>query len=155
MKRNLRLVAVAWAIAALAVTGLGATSALAAGGGNAILTDCQVNGKLTHSYTLKELRHALAIMPASIKQYTNCSDVIFQGIAAVSHGKTTGPTGGGGSFLPTPVIIILVVLILVGVTFGAFAIRQRRAAPAGDGPPGSGGAPSAGASPPGDEPPDS
>jgi hypothetical protein len=154
MKPNLRLAAVACVTAVLAAASLGAGSAMAAGGGNAVLTDCQANGRLTHSYTLKELRHALAIMPASIKQYTNCSDVIFQGIASVTRGKPTGSQGGGGSFLPTPVIIILVVLILVGVTFGALAIRRRRAGPAGDGPPG-GAAPSASASPPGGAPPES
>jgi hypothetical protein len=138
MTRNRRRVAIACATVLLAVTTLSAGSALAAGG-NAILTDCQANGQLTHSYTLKELRHALAIMPASVKQYTSCYDVIFQGIATVQHGKTTGPTGGGGSFLPTPVIIVLVVLILAGVTFGALAVRQRRAGGPPDGdavPPG-------------------
>jgi hypothetical protein len=134
MKRNLRPVAVACAVAALALTSLGAGSALAAGG-NAILTDCQAHGQLTQSYTLTELRHALAIMPASVKQYSNCYDVIFQGIATVRGGKATGTKGGGGSFLPTPVIIVLVVLILAGVTFGALAVRQRRAGPSsGDTP---------------------
>ena len=137
MTRNRRRVALACATAVLAVTSLSAASALAAGG-NAVLTDCQANGRLTHSYTLTELRHALAIMPASLKQYTSCYDVIFQGIATVRGGKTTGSAKGGGSFLPTPVIIVLVVLILAGVTFGALAIRQRRARPPGGAPPGDG-----------------
>ena len=58
-------------------------------------------------------------MPASVKQYTSCYDVITQGILTVQSGKKTGPTGGsGGSFLPTPVIIVLVILILAAVYAG-------------------------------------
>ena len=145
MTRNRRLVAAAWVTALLAVTGLGAGPALAAGtaGANAVLTDCQANGRLTHSYTLKELRHAMAIMPASLKQYTSCVDVITQGIFNVRHGHVTGSSKGGGSFLPTPVIIVLVVLILAGVTFGALAIRQRRGGPPGGASPPDGAPPEA------------
>jgi hypothetical protein len=56
------------------------------------------------------------------------------------------------------VIIILVVLILVGVTFGAIAIRQRRAGPGGPGGPGvsdsaDGTDPPDGGEPPGEPPP--
>jgi hypothetical protein len=100
-----------------------------------VINDCQSNGRLTHSYTLGQLKHALAIMPASVKQYTDCFDVIQNGVVAA---KGTGRSGGappgkssGGSFLPTPVIVILVLLVLVAVTFGALAVRRRRA---GDGP---------------------
>jgi hypothetical protein len=151
MRRKLRLVAVACAVAALAAVSV-STGPAAAATGNAIINDCQSHGRLTHSYSLQELRHALAVMPASVKQYTSCADVINQGILTVRAGKTTGPKGGGGSFLPTPVIVILVLLVLVGVTFGALAIRQRRAGPPSDGPPGGGAEPSAGTPPPGDEP---
>jgi hypothetical protein len=146
-------------VAALAAASVSAGPAVAASG-NSVINDCQSHGRLTHSYTLTELRHALAIMPASVKQYTSCYDVIFQGVLTVRGGKTTGPKGGGGSFLPTPVIIILVVLILAGVTFGAIAIRQRRAGSGGDGPrragPGGAGPPESGTGPPesGTGPPD-
>ena len=154
MSGKLRLLAVACTVAALAAVSVTTGPAVAATG-NPVINDCQTHGRLTQSYSLTELRHALAVMPASVKQYTSCADVINQGILAVSHGKTTGPKGGGGSFLPTPVIIILVVLILVGVTFGAMAIRQRRAGPPSGGPPGGGAEPPAGTPPPGDEPSDS
>src|SRR5205807_7686811 len=130
MRGRLNPVAVACAVTLALVAG-GAPIAVAAGG-NTIINDCQANGRLTHNYTLPELRHALAIMPASVKQYTNCYDVIFQGIATAKSGKTTGGGGGGGSFLPTPVIIILVLLILAAVTFGAIAIRQRRSGAGGN-----------------------
>ncbi|MGH2896366.1 MAG: hypothetical protein ACRDPM_24290 [Solirubrobacteraceae bacterium] len=147
MRGTLRPLAIAGAVIALALTSVSAGPAVAASG-NAVINDCQSFGKLTHNYTLQELRHALAVMPASVKQYTSCYDVITQGILTVKAGKTTGPKGGGGSFLPTPVIIILVVLILAGVTFGAIAIRQRRASPGDGDPPDSGTGPSEGGSPP-------
>lgn len=144
MKRALNLRAVACVAIALALAGAGASVVQAAGGGNPILNECQ-SGRLTHNYTLSQLRHALAIMPASVKQYSSCVDVINQAILTVSGGGHTGTGGGGGSFLPTPVIVILVLLILIAVTFGALAIRRRRGGarggpgdgdpPAGTGPP--------------------
>jgi hypothetical protein len=151
------------AVTVLALAGLCAPAALAAGG-NAIINDCQSTGRLTHNYTLKELQHALAVMPASVKQYTSCYDVITQGILTVKAGHETGPKGGGGgSFLPTWVIVILVVLVLAAVTFGAMAIRQRRSGPgdgappapppaggSDDGTPTDAGGPEAGDGPPGD-----
>jgi hypothetical protein len=130
-KLNLRALACAAATLALAAA---ASPALGASTSKAIINDCQSNGKLTHSYTLSELQNALSTMPAYVKQYSNCYDVITQGILTVKHNKPTGPSGGGGSFLPTPVIVVLVVLILAGVTFGAIAIRQRRAGPGAAGP---------------------
>jgi hypothetical protein len=121
-------------LAVLVTSAVTAGPALAAG--NAIIKDCQSHGQLTKTYALPQLRHALAVLPASVKQYTNCSDVIQQAILAArrGHGGTGSGTGSGSSssFLPTPVIIILVVLILAAVTFGALAIRRRRAAQAPD-----------------------
>jgi hypothetical protein len=126
MKERTNLAAAVCAVLTLALAGTLAPVALGAGG-NPVINDCQSTGRLSHSYTLQELRHALAVMPASVKQYTSCYDVISQGVLTVQSGKKTGPTGGsGGSFLPTPVIIILVILILAAVTFGALAIRRRR-----------------------------
>jgi hypothetical protein len=131
MRRQTKLVALVCAALALAIAGAGLPTALAAGG-NPIINDCQSTGKLSHSYTLPQLRHALAIMPASVKQYTSCFDVIQNGIVTAKRtGRAGGPPPGqssGGSFLPTPVIVILVVLILIAVTFGALAVRRRRGA---------------------------
>lgn len=143
MRGRLNLVAAVCAVAVLALAGGGVPVAQGASGGNAILNECQT-GRLTHSYTLKQLRHALAIMPASIKQYSSCVDVINQGILTVKAGKQTGTGGGGGSFLPTPVIIVLVLLILAAVTFGAIAVRRRRDGGGG----GDSGDPPGGAGPP-------
>jgi hypothetical protein len=132
--------------AVLALAMVGSAPVALGAAGNAIINDCQSTGRLSHSYTLPQLRHALAVMPASVKQYTSCYDVISQGILTVQSGKKTGPTGGsGGSFLPTPVIIILVILVLAAVTFGALAIRRRRAgAVPGDAAPEGGPGPPAG-----------
>jgi hypothetical protein len=148
MRGRTNLAGAACAVLCLALVGAWAPVALGAGG-NAIINDCQSTGRLSHSYTLQELRHALAVMPASVKQYTSCYDVISQGVLTVQSGKKTGPSGGsGGSFLPTPVIIILVILILAAVTFGALAIRRRRAGAApGDPPPAGGPDPPASAGP--------
>jgi hypothetical protein len=148
MRGRTNLAGAACAALCLALVGAWAPVALGAGG-NAIINDCQSTGRLSHSYTLQELRHALAVMPASVKQYTSCYDVISQGVLTVQSGKKTGPSGGsGGSFLPTPVIIILVILILAAVTFGALAIRRRRAGAApGDPPPAGGPDPPASAGP--------
>ncbi|MGH2869391.1 MAG: hypothetical protein ACRDNK_17740 [Solirubrobacteraceae bacterium] len=115
---------------AVFVTGvLCAGPALASDASNPVIKDCLTHrAGLAGQYTVAQLNHALQIMSAEHKEYTNCPDVINRALlAAVGHGgKSGGGGGGGGSFLPTPVIIILVVLVLAGVTFGAVAVRRRR-----------------------------
>jgi hypothetical protein len=152
MGRPIRLIAPLCAAATLTLVlaCAGVPAALAAGG-DAVINDCESNGQLTHHYTVSQLRQALAVMPATVKQYTNCYDVINQALLKNGQlgGGSGGNGGGGGSFLPTPVIVILVVLILAGVTFGAMAIRRRRGGVdpgPGDDPPGAGG-PAAGGAP--------
>ena len=124
-----RLLALICATAAIGAVALPAPPAPAAG--NAVINDCQANGQLTHPYTVGQLRHALSVMPASVKQYTSCFDVVQNALVSARKHNGTAPAsgsskGGGSSFLPTPVIIILVVLILAALTFGALAIRRRR-----------------------------
>lgn len=129
-----RLLALVCALAALAIPAAVATPALAAG--NKIINDCQTNGQLTHPYTVKQLRHALAVMPATVKQYTSCSDVIQSAlVSARKHGGTLPKNGtsSGSSFLPTWLIIVIVVVVLAAVTFGALAIRRRRGGGGGGG----------------------
>ncbi len=129
-----RLIALA---CALCVASGGAFAAPALGAGNPIFSECP-SGTLSHAYTVTQLRHALAVMPATVKQYTSCFDVVQQALlAARKHGGLSPGsaakknTSSSSSFLPTPVIIILVVLILAAVTFGALAIRRRGSDPAG------------------------
>ncbi len=107
---------------AIASSGSGALAAQA----GAILKDCQANGQLTHTYTKAALDEALRVMSPTVRQYSNCYDVI-QGALSGAAGHIGGGGGGsGGSFLPTPVIVILVLLVLGGVTFGALAVRRRQ-----------------------------
>ena len=129
MRRWLCVTALAGAIMMLGTAGWAGSIALAAKPvGNPVLADCNANGVITHNFTLAQLRHALAIMPASDKQYGDCPDAIQAAIIKVKANKPiVSDSGSGGSFLPTPVIIILVVLILAGVTFGALAVRRRNA----------------------------
>jgi hypothetical protein len=136
MTRSRRLLALIFTAAALGATAFATPPALAAG--NAIINDCQSNGQLTHPYTVSQLRHALSVMPASVKQYTSCFDVVQNALVSARKNHGTTPVSnskGSSSFLPTPVIIILVVLILGALTFGALAIRRRRAGTEGDGGP--------------------
>jgi hypothetical protein len=136
MRRWTTAIAVLCTAAGLAAS-LWAPTSLAAVG-NPIINDCQANGQLTQSYTLKQLRHALAVMPASIKQYTDCYDVIQRALIQARKTGTAGPApsagGSGGSFLPTPVIIILAVLIVAALGFAGMAVARRRRPP-GSGPP--------------------
>jgi hypothetical protein len=53
---------------------LPATPALASGAD--VIRDCNDHGHLTKTYSQKEYRQALAQMPADIRQYTDCEDII-------------------------------------------------------------------------------
>ena len=99
----------------------------AAAGLSRPVADCDAHARLTHKYSVAQLRSALATMPADVKEYTNCGDVIQQALLAELgslHGRG-GPGQGGGSFLPTPLIVVLGLLVVGGVAFAAFATRRR------------------------------
>ncbi len=98
-----------------------------AAGLSPVVADCNTNLRLTHHYSVAQLRSALASMPADVREYTNCGDVIQRRLLAQlgalrGHG---GSAGGGGSFLPTPVILVLALLVAGGVGFAAYAYRRR------------------------------
>ncbi len=116
---------------ALAACLASAPSALAASGSSAVIADCNAHGKLTRTYTVKALRTALQTMPADVKEYTNCSDVIQQALLAQLSGSKGGGSGGagssGGSSVPTWLIVVLVLLALSALTLGAVAVRRRGA----------------------------
>jgi hypothetical protein len=98
----------------------------AAAGLTPAVADCNQHANLTHAYTAAQLTRALATMPADIREYTDCYDVIQRALlAALPRHGGGGSGGGGGSFLPTPVLIILVLLGLSGVSFGVIAVRRR------------------------------
>ncbi len=107
----------------------------AAAGVSAAVQDCDAHAQLTRHYTVAELRSALASMPVDVKEYTNCADVIQRALLAeISVDQGNGGSGqGGGSFLPTWLIVVLALLVVGGVGFGVYAWRQR-----GSGPPATG-----------------
>ena len=70
-------------------------------------------------------------MPADVREYTDCYDVIEKQLFAQLGTSSSTGTGGsgsssGGSVLPTWLIVVIVVLALAALTFGALAIRRRR-----------------------------
>jgi hypothetical protein len=110
----------------VAVAGPLSGSASAAGLAPAV-ADCNAHASLTHHYTVQQLEQALATMPADIKEYSACYNIIDHQLL-VQLGKvhgSGGSGGGGGSFLPTWLIVVLVVLLVGGAAFGAMALRRR------------------------------
>jgi hypothetical protein len=119
------------AATALAVGFGGVTHAIAAA--PTPIAECNASGALTHHYSAAVLQHALATMPADIKEYTDCYDVIQRALLAQVSGRHAGGSnrdsgGSGGTFLPTPVIVVIVVLAVAAASFGFLALRRRGAA---------------------------
>jgi hypothetical protein len=102
-------------------------AASAAAGLSPPVADCNTHAALTRQYTVAQLRNALATMPADIKEYTNCPDVIQRALLAQLGGVHGGGGSGqgGGSFLPTPLIVVLVLLIVGGAGFAVYAYRRK------------------------------
>jgi hypothetical protein len=126
-----------------------AVAAAQSGGGTGAqaITDCNDNGTLTGHYSADALRNALANMPADVREYTDCYDVIEKQLFAQLGTSSSTGTGGsssssGGSVLPTWLIVVIVVLALAALTFGALAIRRRRLETTEDAGPPDAGAPS-------------
>src|SRR5947209_4504941 len=80
--------------------------------------DCQAHVKLTKHYTVQQLQTALATMPADIKEYTPCPDIINHQLLVALGKLPPGSGGGGGSFLPVWLIVLLALLVLGGAGFG-------------------------------------
>jgi hypothetical protein len=120
------------------------------------ITDCNDHGTLTGHYSADVLRNALATMPADVREYTDCYDVIEKQLFAELGTSSSSGTGGsgsssGGSVLPTWLVIVIVVLALAALTFGALAIRRRQLeAKGGPGSPDGGGPDAPGQSGPSD-----
>jgi hypothetical protein len=92
-----------------------------------IIQDCP-SGKLSRDYSLHDLQAALRSLTTATTEYTACVDVLNRAITAKIASQTAAPAtaGSGGSFLPTPVLVVLVVLVLAAAGFGVQAIRRRR-----------------------------
>src|SRR5947209_4760352 len=93
---------IALAVLALALTWAGSLGAVSAQALEPAWADCNANARLTHHYTPSQLQSALVSMPADVREYTNCNDVLQQALRAELSGAG-GSGGSGGSFLPTPV----------------------------------------------------
>lgn len=104
-----------------------AAAPAAAAGLSPPVADCYAHGQLTRSYSVMQLQKALATMPVDIAEYTNCHDAIQRALLA-KLGKLRGSdaAGGGGSFLPAPLLVVLGLLVLGGAGFGLVAVRNRR-----------------------------
>jgi len=97
-----------------------------------VIADCNAHGKLTQTYSAGELRTALSTMPADVKEYTDCYDVVQQALVSQlsgAKGTQAGGSGGGGSSVPTWLIVVLVLLGLSAATLAAVAVRRRGAQP--------------------------
>jgi hypothetical protein len=114
-------------LASIATVLISASPAVA-GIGAPVIADCQAHLKLTHHYSIAQLKNAAATLPADTSEYTNCQQVIESALTDPGGpGANNGASGGsGGSFLPTPVLVVLVLLVLAAATFGAISVRRRR-----------------------------
>jgi hypothetical protein len=157
MRRLVTSLVVACALSAAAPVVAAAQSG--GGTGAQAITDCNDHGTLTGHYSSDALRNALANMPADVREYTDCYDVIEKQLFAQLGTSSTGGTGtssssSGGSVLPTWLIIVIVVLALAALTFGALAIRRRRLETTDATDESGSGPPIGGPDAPGQEPPD-
>lgn len=129
--RRLRFTSIVVIAAALLAVGAGAALAEAPA-----TADCKAHGKLTQQYTVAELKDALATMPQTDIEYTNCYQVIQDQLnhqLGGTHVSGSGTQSSSGSFLSAPVLIVLIVIVLAG---GGFALAARkRGAGGGDGGP--------------------
>lgn len=90
----LRRLSTAAAVIALCLL-LPVTPALASGAD--VIVDCNDNGHLTKAYSQKEYRSALAQMPADIRQYTDCENIIRRAQLG-QPGSTGGDANSGNPF---------------------------------------------------------
>jgi hypothetical protein len=81
------------ALAAVAVLAASAPNAVAANYHDAI-RDCNDDGVLQGRYTARTLRQARNHLPASLREYSDCADVLAKAIAAASRPGSGGTAGG-------------------------------------------------------------
>jgi hypothetical protein len=114
----------------LTVVAMALSAGAAVAGQSPAVADCNAHDQLTRHYTAAQLRTALSTMNADVKEYTDCYDVIerqlLNQLAAVHRGGPSSSAGGGGSFLPTPLIVVLGVLLLAAAGLAISAVRGRR-----------------------------
>ena len=72
--------------------------AMASAGSDAIIGEC-ANERLSRTYSQQDYRKALADLPADLREYTACYDVILAAERAAARGATdtSGASGAGGT----------------------------------------------------------
>jgi hypothetical protein len=88
MKHIRQLTLVIVALAALAMPTLAHASA------DQVIKDCNDDGALSKKYSKQDLKKALDTLPADVKDYSDCKDVISAALGAA--GKKSSEGGGGG-----------------------------------------------------------
>lgn len=100
MVRARRAAALACALAALGACWV-TTGVAQADEGAAVIHDCLNNGKITKHWSQKALAEALAEIPASVSEYSDCPVLIHQAQIAEAEAplahKSHGGSGGGPS----------------------------------------------------------
>jgi hypothetical protein len=87
------LMATAAVLAVLAAT----AQVASAGDYHAAIRDCNDDGVLQGHYSLHTLRQARAHLPASLREYSDCADVLARAIAAAGRPGSGGSAGGGSA----------------------------------------------------------
>jgi hypothetical protein len=64
------------AVAAVVTSCMALQAGTALASGQDVIIDCNDHGRLTKDYTQDEYRNALANLPADVKQYTDCENII-------------------------------------------------------------------------------
>jgi hypothetical protein len=86
-------------VTALALLAIAAPAALGANYHDAI-RDCNDDGILQGHYSKNTLRQARSHLPASLREYSDCSDVLARALAASAKSGSGGT--GGGDTAPAP-----------------------------------------------------
>lgn len=102
--------------------------------------DCNAHNKLTRHYSVAELRTALNTMPADVKEYTSCyqiiQDQLFRQLGKKVPSSSSGSSNGSSSsFISTPLLIVIIVVILLGGVLALLAARRGGGAGGGNTPP--------------------
>jgi hypothetical protein len=70
--------------------------AVASASPNQVIRDCQRDGDLDRKYSNEDLRKAEDNLPADVREYSDCGEVIASAVTAGAAKKNTGGGGGGG-----------------------------------------------------------
>ncbi|HET9719748.1 MAG TPA: hypothetical protein VFP55_06710 [Solirubrobacteraceae bacterium] len=93
---------------------------------SSVITDCNAHTKLTQHYTIAELRNALATMPADVKEYTSCYQIIQTQLYHQLGKPVPGSSGSssGNSFISAPLLIAIIVIVVLGGALAYAAWRR-------------------------------